>query len=197
MALHEPRLQTPEGTVPLTGIYDVIKRFNRNTTWVATALLGSVLFAALIVAFQERHAKADDLTKEARQTTGDLLNANPAAISEVVDSKEKSTGEMTSAQATSVDRGLTPEINHRGVPATASSWSPANRLDSGWVIRPKMPNLRRRTFVRHRILDVKMRLIALWHQSLMSDEQSRGWTPFSNSNKWRKKNISYTAATSH
>ena len=118
MALHEPWLQTPEDTVPLTGIYEVIKRFNRNTTWVATALLGSVLFAALIVAFQERHAKADDLTKEARQTTGGLLNANPAAISEVVDSQEKSTGEMTSA-------------------------------------------------------------------------------PFSNSNKWRKENISYTAATSH
>ena len=112
MALHEPRLQTPEDTVPLTGIYEVIKRFNRNTTWVATALLGFVVFAALIVAFQERHAKADDLTKEARQTTGDPLNANPAAISEVVDSKEKSAGEMTSAQATSVDRGLTPEINH-------------------------------------------------------------------------------------
>ncbi len=89
MALHEPWLQTPEDPVPLTGIYEVIKRFNRNTTWVATALLGSVLFGALIVAFQERHAKSDDLTKEARQTTGDLLNANPAAISEVVDSKKK------------------------------------------------------------------------------------------------------------
>src|SRR5271165_1814456 len=154
MALCKPRLQTPEDPVPLTGIYDVIKRFNRNTTWVATALLGFVVFGALIVAFQERHANMDD--EETRQTTGDLLNANPAAISEVVDSKEKSTGEMTSAQATSVDRGLTPEINQPGVPATASSWSSANRLDdSARVIRPKMPNPIRRTFVRHRILDVK------------------------------------------
>ena len=89
MALEKPGLQTPEDAVPLTGIYEVIRRFNRNTTWVATALLGFVVFAALIVAFRERHAKADDLTKEATQTTGDVLNANPAAISEVVDSKEK------------------------------------------------------------------------------------------------------------
>ena len=192
MALGKPRLQTPEDPVPLTGIYDVIKRFNRNTTWVATALLGFVVFGALIVAFQERHAKVDD--KEARQTTGDLLNANPAAISEVVDSKEKSTAEMTSAQATSVDRGLAPEINQPGAPATASSWSPANRLDSARVIRTKIPHVGRRKFVRHRLLDVKMRLLALWHQSLMPDEQARGWTPLSN--KWRKKKISYTAATS-
>ena len=80
MALQEPRLQTPEHPVPLAGMYKVIKRLNRNTTWVATGLLGSVVFAALMVAFQERHPKADDLT-EARQTTGDLsLNANPATV---------------------------------------------------------------------------------------------------------------------
>jgi hypothetical protein len=79
MALQEPRLQTPEHPVPLAGMYKVIKRLNRNTTWVATGLLGSVVFAALMVAFQERHPKADDLT-EARQTRGHLLlNANPAA----------------------------------------------------------------------------------------------------------------------
>ena len=79
MALHEPRLQTPEHPVPLAGIYKVIKRFNRNTTWVATGLLGSVIFAALMVALQERHPEADDLTEEPGKTRGDLsLNADPA-----------------------------------------------------------------------------------------------------------------------
>ena len=196
MALNEPRLQTPEHLVPLTGIYKVIKRFNRNTTWVATGLLGSVLFAALMVAFQERHAKADYLTREARQTTGDLsLNANPAAISDVAGSNEKGTGEITSGQATSVDRGLTPEINHPGVQADTSSWSKARQPDSAGV--SKIPNVRHRTFLRHRIVDVKMRLIALWHQSLMPSEKSRGWTLFSNSNQSRRKKISYTAETKH
>jgi hypothetical protein len=110
MELQEPRLQTPERPVPLAGIYKAIKRFNRNTTWVATGLLAPVIFAAVMLALQERHAKADNLTEEARQTTGDpLLNANPAAISDIVGSNEMSTGEITSGQATSVDRGLTPE----------------------------------------------------------------------------------------
>jgi hypothetical protein len=43
----------------------------------------------------------------------------------------------------------------------------------------KFPMLRYRTFVRHRIVDVKTRLIALWHQSLQR-EKSRAWTLFLN-----------------
>ena len=141
MALQEPRLQTTENPVPLTGISKAIKRLNRNTTWVATGLLAPVIFAAVMVTLQERHAKADDLTKEERQTTGDLLlNANPAAISDVVGSNKKSTGEISSGQATSVGRGLTPEINHPDVQANASSWSPAHSQVPARAILPKIPN---------------------------------------------------------
>ena len=112
------RVDGIEHPVPLTGISKAIKRFNRNTTWVATGLLAPVIFAAVMVALQERHAKADDITKEERQTTGDpLVNANPPAISDIVGSNEKSTGEITSAQVTSVDRGLTSEIKHPRHPA--------------------------------------------------------------------------------
>ena len=192
MALHEPWLETPS----LAGIYKAFEKFNRNTTWVATGLLGSVAFAALMVALQERHARPDDLTKEARQTTADLVvNANPAAISDVAGSNEKGTGEITSGQATNVDRGLTPEINHPDVQAVATSWSPARQPESAGV--SKIPSVRPRTFMRHRRVDVKMRLIALWHQSLMPSEKSRGWTLFSHSNQWRRKKISYTADTGH
>jgi hypothetical protein len=42
-----------------------------------------------------------------------------------------------------------------------------------------------------------MRLIALWHQSLAQSEKSRGWTLFSNSDKWPRKKINYTATKSH
>jgi hypothetical protein len=176
MALGEPRLQTTGHPVPLTSIAKAIKRFNRNTTWVATGLLAPVVFAAVMVALQEHHAKAEDLTKEARQTAGDLLlNTNPAAISDIVGSNEKSTSEITSAQATSVDRGLTSEIKHPDTQANATSWSPAQQPDSARVIRSKSPKVRYRTFVPHRILDVKMRLIALWHQSLAQSEKSRTW----------------------
>jgi hypothetical protein len=196
-ALPAPALQTPEHPA-LPGAHDVIKRLDRDTMWVATGLLGAVIFAALVLALLECHPKADDLAKEASQTSGSLLlNANPTTPSNVVGSIEKSTGEIASGQATSVDRGLTPEISHHNGQANATSWSPAHGPDSAQVIRSKIPTVRYRTFVRHRIVDVKMRLIALWHQSLMPSEKSRGWTLFSNSNKWRRKKISYTAATIH
>ena len=58
MALHPPPLQTRELPSALSDTYKVIRRLNRNTTWVATGLLGSVVFAALMVALQERHPKA-------------------------------------------------------------------------------------------------------------------------------------------
>ena len=198
MALQEPRLQTTENPVPLTGISKAIKRFNRNTTWVATGLLAPVIFAAVMVALQERHAKADDLTKEERQTTGDpLVNANPAAISDSLGSNEKNTGEIISAQATSVDQGLTSEIKHPDTQANATSWSPAQQPDSVRVIRSKIPNVRYRTFVRHRIRHVKMRLIALWQQSLARIEKSLTWTAFSNSNKGERRKVSYTTEAYH
>jgi hypothetical protein len=149
MALHEPWLETPS----LAGIYKAFEKFNRNTTWVATGLLGSVAFAALMVALQERHTRPDDLTKEARQTTADLVvNANPAAISDVVGSNEKSTGETTSGQA-SVNPGFTPEISDPHVQAKATLWSPAHGPDSAQVIRPKIPKVRR-------YLDVKTQMPA-------------------------------------
>ena len=146
----------------MTGINRFIKRFNGSTTWVATGLLAPVIFAAGMVALQERHTKTDDLTKEDRQTTGNfLLNANPATISDVVGSDKKSGGEITSGRATSVDRGLTPEINYPDVQADASSWSPAHSQVPARAILPNIPNVRYRLSVRPRIVDVKMRLIAL------------------------------------
>ena len=190
MTLREPRSQTPEDPMPLAGINEVIKGFNRNTTWVATGLLGCLVFAALTVVVQERHAKA---IEEARQATVDrLVNANPAGISDIVGSNENSTAEIASGQATSVERGLTPD--QPNVLGKVTPSSPPKRTDSARVIHTKTPSGSYRSSIRRSIVDVRSRLIALWHQSLR--EKSRGWTPFSNSDKWQRENISYTA-TSH
>ena len=51
MESHQPELDDHEDPASLSRKYNVIKRFNRNTTWVAAGLLGSVIFAALMVAF--------------------------------------------------------------------------------------------------------------------------------------------------
>jgi hypothetical protein len=211
--------------VALPGTSDMIRRFNRDTWRLATGVLGAVVFAALVLAIQERHPKADDLTEEPRQTEGDLsLNPNPATRFTAVGVNGKSsTGKMISGQATSVDHAFTeispkenpssqmeaaastptpvlaftPEINRHDVQANAGSWTPAHRQDSGRVIGLKVPGARSRSSVRPRFVDVQTRLIALWHQSLARSEKSRSWTLFSNSNKGDRKNVSYTAETNH
>ena len=150
------------------------------------------------MALQERHAKADDLTEEARQAIVDpLLNANPAAISDIVGSNEKSTAAIASGQVTSVGRGLISEIKHPDTQENATSWSPAHRQDRGRVIGLKVPRARSRSSGRLRFVDVKERLIALWHQSLAQSEKSRTWTAFSNSNKGERMKVGYTAETYH
>jgi hypothetical protein len=171
---------------------------------------GVVVLAVLVLAalVQERHPKAADLTEEARQAEGDfLLNANPATRFTVVDLNGKSsTGKMTSKQATSVNRSFTeispkensssqmeaaaatptpvlaftPEINRHDVQANAGSWTAAHRQDSGRVMGLNPPRARSKSSVRLRFVDVKMRLIALWHQSLVQSEKFRTWTGFSN-----------------
>ena len=96
----------------------MIRRFNRDTGWLATGVLGAVVFAALVLAVlvQDRHPKAVDLTEEAVQARGDLLlNANFATRFTVVGLNGKSsTGKMTSGQATSADHAfieIFPEEN--------------------------------------------------------------------------------------
>jgi hypothetical protein len=227
-AIHTTPLQIREHPAALPDTHDVIRRFNRDTEWIATEVLGALVVATLVLAslLQENHHKAADLKEEeeARQTRGDLvLNANPAALSKVAGLTGKSTGETTSGQATRIDHGfivigpqenssprmktaasgqtpadaLTPEINHSDVQANASSSSPAHWQDPAREIRPKIHVSRSRSSVRPRFVDVKMRLIALWHQSRVRTERSCSCTLFSNSNKGERKKVSYTAETDH
>jgi hypothetical protein len=185
--------------VTLAATSDVIRRFNRDSKRLATGILGAVVFVVLVLAvlIRARQPKGADLTGETSETSGDLLlSANPATLSKVVDLNGKnSTGEITSGQATSVDQGftvispqenaspqmetpasthaLTSEINHPDVQANTSAWPLVHQQDSARVIRSKIHNIRHRSSVWSRFVDVKMRLIALWHQSLARSENSR------------------------
>jgi hypothetical protein len=103
-------------------------------------------------------------------------------------SNGKSTNEMTGGQGRSVNSGLTPTGRQPAVQANTTSLSPAPPSASAEVIRSKIGHVRHRSTVRHRIVDVKMRLIALWHQSLAQTEKSPKWTPFSDSREGEKKN---------
>jgi len=177
----------------------MISRFNRDTVWLATGVLGAVIFAALMVAVQECQRKATEAERDL------LLNANPGTVASVVAKSSNSNGEMTPGQGSSVDHAFTeispkqnpssqmeaaastptpvlafsPEINRHDVQANAGSWTAAHRQDSERVMGLKVPRARFRSSVRLRFVDVKMRLIALWHQSLARSEKSRTWTGFS------------------
>jgi hypothetical protein len=112
-------------------------------------------------------------------------------LSSVMGWNEKSTREITAGQAPSIDSGLTPKINQPDVQANATSRSPAQQPNSATAAHTKAPH---RSSVHRRYVDVKTRLIALWHQSL-KHEKSRDGTLFSNSNKGARKKVGYTAET--
>jgi hypothetical protein len=181
-------------------------------------------FAALLLAVQEHQRKANDLTEQ-RQAEGDpLLNPNPATRFAVVSLNGKSaTGKIIAGKASSVDYAITQispkenpssqveaaaptptpvfaftsEINQHDMQANAGSWTPAHRQESGRVIELRIHRASSRSSVRPRIVDVKMRLIALWHQSLARRERSRSWTPFSSWDTGDRKKVNYTAETNH
>ena len=158
---------------------DVIKGYNRDTAWLATGVLGAVVLAALMLAVEERQPKAT-------QAERDLLpNANSATVESVVAKSSLSNGKMTTESGSSVDQAfietppqeipslqmepaastptavlaLTPEMNRN-----------AHRQDSGRVRGPTTRNGQNRSSGASRSVDVKRRLVELWHQSLAKSE---------------------------
>src|SRR5271165_1666759 len=75
------------------------------------------------------------------------------------------------------------KINHINAHANVNSWPPAHWQVSARVIRTNIHNVKDRSSVRPRFVGVKMRLIALRHQSLARAEKSRNWTAFSKLNR--------------
>jgi hypothetical protein len=117
-------------------------------------------------------------------------------LSSVMGPNEKNTGEITASQSPSIDSGLTPKIYHPDVQANATSWSSSQRPDSAHSVHTKIFNARLRSSKQPQHVDVKTRLIALWHQSLRH-QKSRGGTLFSNLNRGERRKVGYTAETYH
>jgi hypothetical protein len=178
---------------------DVIRRFNRDTTWLATGVLGALVLAALMLGVQEYQPNATQAERDS------LLNANPSTVASVIAKTSNSTGNIIPGQGSSADHAFTdtplPEITSGQTELAAST--PISTLqnnrdtlrqDSTRVPAPKTRNVRNRSSVASRFIDVKKRLIELWHQSLARSE-TRSWTAFSKLNPWVKKKTAYTAAT--
>lgn len=102
----------------------------------------------------------------------------------VISPQENSFPQVRTPDSTQISvPALASEINRPNAQANAGPESSAPRDDSARVIPPKILNIRHRSFVRSRFLDIKMRLIALWHQSLARSQRARSRTLLSNSNK--------------
>jgi hypothetical protein len=84
-------------------------------------------------------------TKEDDEAARTSPKLDTSLLSSVMDSNEKSTGEITAGQAPSIDTRLTPEIIHPDVQANATSWSPAQRQGSAHSAHPKIFNVRLRS----------------------------------------------------
>src|ERR1700733_2271367 len=94
----DQRPKTLQPAVPLTSALKAIARFNRGTTWVATGLLGSVVFAAVMVAVRDPHLETDAVAGIAAQPRTSIApSTNPATDFSVEDTTKKSTGGPTSA----------------------------------------------------------------------------------------------------
>jgi len=159
-----------------------------------------------MLAVEERQPKA---TRAER----DLLpKANSATVESGGAKSSLSNGKMTTESGSSVDHAfietppqeipslqmepaastptavlaLTPEMNRN-----------AHRQDSGRVRGAKTRNARNRSSAASRNIDVKRRLIELWHQSLAISEKPRSWTAFSHLNRGERKKAAYTAETSN
>jgi hypothetical protein len=220
---YDPGLESREHSIACPGTNDVLRRFSRDSRCLAAGVLGVVVFTALAFAalVPERYSKTANLPRQMSQPkSGYLLNADFATLFSG-GNLSASTSRVTSGTAASVDQGfaefssdenlarmeavaaptpnsvltLSPAMNRLLAQANGSKVSPAHRLNFARVIRTRITLERYRLSAHPRDVDVKMRLIALWHHSLVPSQKSRGWTLFAN--KWQGKKISYTAATSH
>jgi hypothetical protein len=189
-----------ERTEDLVGTLRIIRKFNRSTTWVASGLLGSVIFAALMVAFQERNSEpAGNDASQARQVgDAELSTDHPASLPSFANLPENTANEVTPGLMKGGDQRLASV--GKDEPAervNVIGWSPVPRHDLGRSHGATSSKTTSRTSTRPKYVNVKMRLLALWHESLAHNEKARSWTRFSQVKEGEKEKVSYTARANH
>ncbi len=213
-------LQTREPSVSNCDTDKVLRGFNRQTKCLVAGVLGAVTFIAVAFAVMvpERQLKVVDLTNAASPSEpGSLFNAafpmlfgkeemnaksiinghfpvreprvNPG-LAEFSAAENLEPIEPVAAQTPNPVHVLDSRINQLHEQPNGSKWSPEPR-DSARAVRILIPQKRHKPSDR---LNVKMRLLALWHQSLARNS-SRGWTLFSA--KGEENKVSYAAHAGH
>jgi hypothetical protein len=217
---HVPALQTREDSTLNAHTNDVLRRFNRETKRLVGGVLSVVTFGALAFAVlvPERQLKIVDLTQAASSSKpGSLFNAafpllfgkqemnakstinghvpvreprdNPG-LAEFSPAENLEPIEPVAAQTANSVLALNSQINQLHEQPNGSRWFPEPK-DSARANRIVFPRKRHKPSDH---LNVKIRLLALWHQSLARNS-SRGWTLFSAKGEANK--VGYTAHAGH
>jgi hypothetical protein len=191
---------------------DTISKFNRDTVWLATGVLGTVVFAALVLVVQECQPKPNQV-ESALLANVDLERAG-SALARVPGSK----GKMTPGQETSLGQVFSetailrvpssqtrlgaatsalplPPTDRPGAQANRDAKTSVRLADSSRNAGLKVRNARNKRSWASKAVDVKKRLIELWHLSLARSAKARSWTAFSNLQKGASKKAAYTAET--
>jgi len=157
---------------------EVLRRFDRQIGWIATGLLGGLILAAMAIGVQ--------LQKHQRERVNLPVKAMEVGVDHPVIFPTE-----TDEAATVKPPDLNSDVGSRNVRASPSILSTQKTLAAK---APKTSTAKSKSSKRLRIVDVKKRLIELWHQSLARAE-TRSWTLFKSSSGRDKKKVSYTAET--
>lgn len=189
------RISTLRGrghSAALTATEEVIRRFNRDTQLLTVEVVVALAFAMLVlgVVVRERNSEATDLAEQERQTSRDLLvsaNSHTFAKEGSFD-KDDFMGEITTE----------PTVSESPVTADVFPWRESSSIGGGnsesarTTVSAVTRKMKHRSSVRLRFVDVKARLIALWHQSLARSQEPRTWTGALDSAKRQRKRIVYS-----
>src|SRR5580704_17571752 len=159
-------------------MHEVLRRFDRETGWLATGLLGGLISAAMAIGVQLQKHPTEQVNLPVK--TMEVGVDHPGIFQP-----------QTDETATTATPDLNSEADRRNVQASPSILSTQKTLA---VKAPKTSTAKSKSSKRLRIVDVKKRLIELWHQSLAKAE-TRSWTLFKSSNGRDKHKVSYTAET--
>jgi hypothetical protein len=186
---------------------DVLRRFNRDTVFLAAGLLSAAFCAALLFAVsmpEFRDHVRNDLPDARRGKSDLVVNAEAARPFRIAPFKAEKSASLENA--TNNDQKfaeispkedppdtkisaestpffaivLPPDIRRNAARLNQSKLSLRHRQDRASAIKEKNAPERSRSSGYHRIPDVTKVLIALWRKSLHQTEQPRSWTTSSN-----------------
>lgn len=128
-------------------------------------LLTDLITEAVSNDYQPNHQEAN--ITYSIQLNSDFENGHPSDSA-----TGKSTGEVAAGRGTGVESGLAPTGSQPDLTAKATPSPPVQALPAAKINRAKSGYVKHRSPVGHRTVNVKLRLIALWHQSLARTEKA-------------------------